>query len=265
MTRTRIITGLISLPIVIALIQWGSWPFSIVITVIALVAAWEFGQMMVAKGHQPSLFFSVILVLVTLTHMRFPEWQLLVPGLTISIIVILIWELFQTTSDTQPVDWALTTTGSLYIGLGLGHLIGLRLLPEGYVWVWLAIACTWGADTFAYFGGRTFGRHAFWPRWSPKKTWEGFVAGILGGMFGGWVVVLVHGFPLMQALIIGVIVALVGPFGDLSMSMMKRYTGVKDSSDLIPGHGGVLDRVDSVIFSAIVVYYYAVWVLEVPS
>lgn len=262
MIKTRLMTAFVLLPVVFVLIQWGGWAFSLVLTLIALVATWEFVHIMTVRGHKPTLLFAFAFVLAALGNMQFPEWQLFVPTCTILLMLMLVWELFQTDSKAQPVDWALTVGGSLYIGLGLGHLLGLRLLPDGHIWVWLAIACTWGADTGAYFGGRAFGKHKFWPRWSPKKTWEGIFAGVFGGMFGGGLVTLVFNFPLTQALIIGILVSVVGPFGDLSISMMKRYAGVKDSSHLLPGHGGVLDRADSVLFASVMVFYYATWMLS---
>ena len=261
MITTRVITALVALPIVFFLIQWGSWAYSLVITVIALVAVWEYVHMMRLKGYRLPLLFAFAIVLISCGEMQFPTQHLFVPLFMMLLMTMLIWTLFQTDSTTQPIDWALTITGSAYIGLGLGHLLGLRLLEQGHIWVWLAIASTWGSDSAAYFGGKALGRHKFWPRWSPKKTWEGFIAGIFGGMVGGFVVTLVYDFPLSHALVIGVIVSLVGPFGDLAISMLKRYTGVKDSSHMIPGHGGVLDRVDSVLFSSVVVFYYANWLV----
>ena len=112
---------------------------------------------------------------------------------------------------------------------------------------------------FAYFVGRNVGKHKLWPRLSPKKTWEGFIGGIAGGVIGAAIVLAIFKLPLASALVAGAIVAVVALFGDLSISMMKRHVGVKDSSNLIPGHGGFLDRADSLLFVAPVVYYFAVW------
>jgi phosphatidate cytidylyltransferase len=262
LTRIRIITALVALPIIIVIVQLGGWVFSLVLTLLALIAAWEYVQMMAAKGHKLVIWFAWTFVLVTLANAQFPERQLFVPAFTLLLILLLVWQLFQADSTAQPVDWALTVAGSLFIGFGLGHLLGLRLQAAGHVWVWLVLLCAWGADTAAYFGGRAFGKHKFWPRWSPKKTWEGIVAGILGGIIGGGLVSLIFSFPFGHAVMIGVLVALVGPFGDLSISMMKRYAGVKDSSNLVPGHGGFLDRMDSILFASVAVFYYAFWVVR---
>jgi phosphatidate cytidylyltransferase len=154
----------------------------------------------------------------------------------------------------------LTLAGGLYIGWGLGHLVALRQLPDGLAWVWLALLATWAADSMAYFVGRAIGRHKLWPRHSPKKTWEGFIAGIGGGLIGAAIVIPFSQIGWVTGLVAGAIVPIVALFGDLSISMMKRHVGVKDSSNLMPGHGGFLDRADSLLFVSVVIYYYAVWI-----
>jgi len=107
--------------------------------------------------------------------------------------------------------------------------------------------------------GRAIGRHKLWPRHSPKKTWEGFIGGIIGGLIGAAMVIPLSNIGWATGLIAGAIVPLVALFGDLSISMMKRHVGVKDSSNFFPGHGGFLDRADSLLFVSVVIYYYAVW------
>ena len=261
LTRTRFITALVALPIVVVLIRLGNWPFFVALTAIGLLATWEYVHILQHKGHRPNPIFACVFFVSLMLDRQLPAWEITIPTITFLLMLLLVWELFQTQDAAQPVDWALTAVGGIYIGLGLSHLLGLRLRVDGQAWVWVAIACTWGADTLAYFGGRAWGRHKFWPRWSPKKTWEGFMAGIFGGMLGGWIVTLFLPLPLAHVLAVGVLVALVGPFGDLSVSMIKRYTGVKDSSQLLPGHGGFLDRIDSILFAAVVVFYYAAWIV----
>jgi phosphatidate cytidylyltransferase len=260
-TRTRILTGLVSLPVIIVTIQVGGWWYTTVVTLIALIATSEFIHIMTVKGHRPHLILALAIVLVAMIDRVWPNWPVFIPAFVFLAMLGLVWELYRQNSEAPVVDWALTLTGGAYIGLGMAHLIGLRLLPDGHVWVWLAVLVTWGSDSFAYFGGRAFGKRQFWPRWSPKKTWAGIIAGYFGGMFGGLLVVLIFHFPLWHALILGLLAGFVGPFGDLSVSMMKRYAGVKDSSHLLPGHGGMLDRIDSVLFVIVVVYYYGFWVV----
>jgi len=278
--KTRLFTGLALLPVVIILVWAGGWFLFAGVVVVILLAIREFIHMMRVKGHQPSLWLATLFALIPLIHVRFPTWDILTPALTLSMMLALIWQLFAPTRSsmsTPPlksptftggtwggsaIDWALSLAGGMYIGFALSHLILLRSLQGGYTWVWLAFFCTWSADTFAYLGGRIFGKRKFWVRHSPNKTWEGIFAGVFGGMFGGIVIMLIFPtIPLKHALIIGILASVVAPLGDLSISMMKRYTGVKDTSNLIPGHGGVLDRIDSLLFVLITVFYYVAWVV----
>jgi phosphatidate cytidylyltransferase len=121
------------------------------------------------------------------------------------------------------------------------------------------LLCTWGADTFAYLVGSRWGRHKLWPRLSPKKSWEGLAGSVLGSLLGAVGVAVLFNLSWASCLFLGLIIPVVDLFGDVSISMMKRDVGVKDSSNLFPGHGGFLDRIDSLLFVSIVVYYYVVW------
>ena len=259
MTKTRLITALLLLPVVALFVQPGGYIFLIGTLFIALTAVWEYVRMMNLRGHHPGLPVAVVVAIVGVMSLSLQSAGYLMPVVAAVFMLSLIWQLYQKESDAPVVDWALTLAGAGYIGVGMGHLWGLRQLPDGAAWVWMALFSTWGADTFAYFVGRAFGKHKFFPRISPKKTWEGVFGGILGGIVGGVLVSTFSVIPLPQGIVIGMIVALFDPFGDLSISMMKRYAGVKDSSHLFPGHGGMLDRTDSVFFAVILVYYYALW------
>jgi phosphatidate cytidylyltransferase len=154
---------------------------------------------------------------------------------------------------------ALTFFGVVYAGLGIGALAALRGLPSGLEWVLLSILLTFGNDTGAYFAGRFLGKHKLYVAVSPNKTWEGF----FGGM--AFAVLLVFGaratfMPQLQAfdaIGLGIPCSLLGPAGDLCESMLKRAYGVKDSGKIIPGHGGLLDRVDALLFNGPYVLFYA--------
>jgi phosphatidate cytidylyltransferase len=132
----------------------------------------------------------------------------------------------------------------------MAQVLALRLSPEGLWWLLFGLLITWTNDTAAYFVGVTIGRHKLWPRLSPKKTWEGTIGGwvaatLLGGMLALWL-------PLSKSLVygagLGALCGVLALFGDLAISMVKRQVGVKDSGKLFPGHGGMLDRIDSVLF-----------------
>ena len=168
--------------------------------------------------------------------------------------------------------WAVTLAGAIYIGGLLMHFVqlrqialpvlrpgpldGLQIAP-GAAWIYATFAVTWAADSGAYFAGRAFGRHKMSPLLSPKKTWEGFAGGLLASIGAGVGIVALLGLPvsLTVGVLLGAIGAVGGTFGDLAESMLKRQAGVKDSGALIPGHGGLLDRIDSLLFTGPLVYY----------
>lgn len=258
MLQTRILTAVVVLPIVIGLVFAGGWWSLVLALGIAIIAGWEFGRMMQAGGYHTTPFFTLTLILLLLfSHFRSDVSLEL--GLSVILLGSLVWQLFKRDSTAPTADWALTLAGGLYIGWGMGHLVALRQLADGLAWVWLTLLATWGADTFAYLIGRQWGRHKLWPRHSPKKSWEGLGGSFIGGLGGALIVVPFSNLSWNTALVLGIIIPIVALFGDLAESMMKRHVGVKDSSELFPGHGGFLDRIDSLLFVSIVVYYYAVW------
>ena len=259
MLRTRLITALIAFPFAAGVIFAGGLWFLVTVTLIALIAGWEFSQMMKKGGYRVTPFFTLGLIVLLILDSYRSDLNLRCI-LSLILLLSLTWQLFRNDTKTPVADWALTLAGGLYIGWGMAHLVALRQLGDGLAWIWLTLSSTWAADSFAYFAGRTLGRHKLWPRHSPKKTWEGLIGSIGGGLLGAALVVAL--FPSLgwsTALTIGAIAPIIGLFGDLSISMMKRQVGVKDTSNLFPGHGGFLDRADSVLFVSVVVYYYALW------
>ncbi len=173
------------------------------------------------------------------------------------IIFSLIWALYYK-GEHATANWGITVASALYLGFLLSHFISLRERTDGFLWVLIALALTWICDSAAYFVGSLLGKHKLWPRLSPKKTWEGLFGGILvsmlaGPLLTGWLL----GLPLWQGLVLGALVATFDPFGDFAISLFKRYARIKDSGQLIPGHGGVLDRLDSLLFVFPVVTYFA--------
>jgi phosphatidate cytidylyltransferase len=162
-------------------------------------------------------------------------------------------------------DWALTVTGGLYLGLCGACLVGLRgLQPDGLWWTLTVVLAIMLADSSAYCVGRAWGRHKLVPTLSPGKTWEGYLAGVvIGGLLTALIVSLWRtevgtetAVTVVHGLALGLLIAILAPFGDLAVSMIKRQVGVKDSGWVIPGHGGALDRVDSILWAAVIGYYY---------
>jgi phosphatidate cytidylyltransferase len=254
MLRTRALTAVILLPIVVACIWQGDLLFLALAAILLTVAELEFCHLMARNDFRPNPVFGVGMVWLFLLVAHFQTQELVQPGMILIVLGSLTWQLFHR-QGLPIVDWALTVTGGLYLGLCGACLIGLRL-HAGFSWTLTSVLSIMFADSSAYFCGRAWGRHKLAPKISPGKTWEGYLAGIIIGplvtalMAWLWKLGAVHG------LIAGLLIATLAPLGDLAISMLKRQVGAKDSSNLIPGHGGALDRVDSILWAAAIGYYY---------
>ena len=175
----------------------------------------------------------------------------------------LIWLLLRPQKEEAFTRWAWTIAGILYVGWLLSYLVALRGLDAGRDWVFFALFTTFASDTTAFFTGRAWGRHRLAPNVSPGKTWEGAIAGVFGAIVVSLVLVMLLSLPLnyWQAVLLGLVVSIFGQLGDLVESLFKRNMGVKESGKSMPGHGGFLDRMDSVAFAGVVVYYYVIWAI----
>jgi phosphatidate cytidylyltransferase len=259
----RVFSAIVLIPVVAWVVYVGGWWFLGALAVAGVLADHEFYQMMRQGGFQPAPFIGLSLIVLLLLDAHEPAWGIARPAVVVVVILALVWHLFQKDDAAPTASWALTVIGGLYLGGFLGHFLLLRALPEpkGLRWTIVAFLTTWISDTGAYFTGLVFGRHKIWPRISPKKSWEGSIGGLLTGVLGAALVAWLAGLPPVHGAVIGALIPIITPFGDFAVSMMKRQVGVKDSGNLIPGHGGMLDRLDSLLFSAVVVYYYVTWVV----
>jgi phosphatidate cytidylyltransferase len=250
----------------------GGWLLAAVLLVLVVLCAQEFFQLMRPAGYRPSLVASVLIMAAWLVIARFPELRLTGLVLTVSVLGTLIWQLLSPPEGHPIQSWALTLGAGLWLGWLVSHFVQLRDLSPpigwglGTRWMTVALLTTWVNDSAAYFVGKAIGRHPCCPYLSPHKTWEGTIGGWIGGvaatvLLGYWLVDL----PWAHGLALGAIVATVAPFGDLAKSMVKRQMKVKDFGALIPGHGGMFDRIDSLLFVSPVVYYYATIVLGVAG
>ncbi len=201
--------------------------------------------------------------------------------LALAVSLTLIYELLPGDRTNSIQNWALTLAGAIYIGWLLSAFILLTQLstplrpaplaglglPPGTAWLFLVLAITWIQDSAAFFVGRSMGRHKMAPVLSPKKSWEGFAGGMVASILTALVAVFLMGLPISYAgaVLIGLATGIAGPLGDLCESLIKRQLGVKDSGTLIPGHGGILDRMDSLLFTGPVVYYGVVLALTFTS
>jgi phosphatidate cytidylyltransferase len=271
---SRVVSALVLLPVIVLLVWWSVWPVVIAVAVATAIGLIELYGAFVAGGYQPrtSLGVGIGLALVLAVALRpVVSFELLPLVLTGSILASLIAELLHRKQAGALPDWALTLAGALYVGWLLSHFIMLReitkpLLPApltllgiepGAAWVYLTLAITFLQDTTAYFVGRSLGRHKLAPTLSPKKTWEGAAGGMAGAIIGSLAGILLLGLPigLGAGVVLGIAGGIVGPLGDLAESLIKRQVGLKDAGNIIPGHGGVLDRADSLLFTAPALYY----------
>jgi phosphatidate cytidylyltransferase len=262
--RQRLLSAAVFIPILLVIIWFGPlWLFSLLIAAVALLGAIEFYRLATHGGWQPSVVLGVAFTLFFIADAYFAEpraTEILIPA---AVALPLLWLLLRSRGEKTLANWLWTVGGIFYIGWMLGHFIPLRELEQGRDWVILALFTTFAADSGGYLFGRAWGRHLMVPKISPGKTWEGTFAGIIAGIAAAVALNAILGLPVSywQVSILGFLIAAVAFAGDLVESMLKRSTGVKDSGRLIPGHGGILDRLDSVVFTVVLVYYYVVWVI----
>ncbi len=278
MLKKRVITALWGIPLLVATI-WFDTPlpwFTILMAIWGMLAVFEFYQLVAASKSSPLAYFGLIWTLLFILSRNsdllsrlepYLDHNLLTPLLLTSAVLLpLIWLLRQAQRKEAFISWAWTIGGILYVGWLLSYLVALRDLDEGRNWVFFALFTTFASDTAAFFVGRTWGKHRLAPHISPGKTQEGAIGGIIGAIIISLFFILPTPLTLRlnwgQVILLGLLTSIFGQLGDLVESLFKRNMGVKDSSNLIPGHGGFLDRIDSIIFAGIVVYYYAVWVIQ---
>lgn len=273
MLRTRLLTAVILIPIVTWLTYQGGAPFLALATLLLTAAEVEFYHLQFHRpiGTPPAslrsdLIFGISLVWLFLIDAHFTTLSLLQPGMVVILLSSWVWQLAH--HQLPLSNWSLNIASGLYIGLCGSRLIMLRSLPhDGLWWTLTVVPATLIADTGAYLIGSIRGRHKLVPSLSFGKTWEGYVGGIL--VSGPTTALLAYiwqanagsttAITVVHGLIIGTLIATLAPLGDLTVSMIKRQAGVKDSGNLFPGHGGALDRVDSILWAAAIGYYYVLW------
>jgi phosphatidate cytidylyltransferase len=256
----RILSAVILVPLVALLVYLGGVWFLALILVAFGIATWEYVSLVRKGERRPPYIFALALVWLIILDVYRPEWSLLRPGLALILALSLVWQLFQKDSTTPTEDWGLPVAGGLYLGWFGSHLILIRAMDNGLAWTSCALLAIWGTDTGAYFVGRTWGRHKMWPRWSPNKTWEGAFGGLVAGLTCAVLMAWLFRLGIWHGLALGILIPTLTPFGDLAISMIKRQVGAKNSGHIIPGHGGLLDRIDSILFAAVIAYYYAIWI-----
>jgi phosphatidate cytidylyltransferase len=252
----RVITATIGIPLVVLAIFAGGVVFAAVVAVAVLVAMLELAAGRDLLRSPEALIMAVAAATLPLAAAKNTEWLL---GAVAGVTLVSTALLARTPAPERGVSlWQWTTACALYVGILASHYVLLRDQPNGRDWLFFAVITVWVADTGAYFVGRAIGRHKLAPAISPGKTIEGCIGALFTGLAA--VFVLDRAFDLDLELghriALGLIIPVVAIIGDLAESSIKRSMGVKDSSGLFPGHGGVLDRMDSLLFAIPVVYYY---------
>jgi phosphatidate cytidylyltransferase len=268
MLRERSAIALLLFPLVAWIIADGSGLFIVSIVGMLIFAAAEYGALFRAGGYRPAvplLIAGVFIVALLRVNYGFEHDYKFFAGFS---LIAMTWHVvdFEHGAPKSGTDFAVTLAGMLYIGWIGAFFISIRALPDGLWWFLLSLLAIWLADASAYLFGRRFGRNKLAPRVSPKKTWEGYLAGIGVGILGSVGLALLwrigagpdSGINALSGAIIGGVIGTFAPIGDLGISMIKRQIGEKDTGSLLPGHGGILDRIDAWLWSAVLGYFLAI-------
>jgi len=232
----------------------------LVAAVFSVLGLLEFNRMALLGECQAEQYLSAIAGGLLIVPIYLQRFDLLVMFLILNFLLLALLYLFRLGPLDQLIfrlGWQLL--GLFYLPLLLGHLVLLRQLPEGRGWVFMVLFAVMACDSLAYFVGVKFGRHKLYPQVSPKKSIEGSLGGLFGSCLGVWLAgaLFLPRYGIGQIIFIGLLLGVVGQVGDLFESLLKRACGVKDSGGTFPGHGGVLDRLDSLLFAFPLAFYLA--------
>jgi phosphatidate cytidylyltransferase len=254
---SRVLVGVAGLPLVLGMLWLGGWWLFALLVAAGVIALHEFA--LLARPLRPLVPAGYAGVVLALLGARLGGLDWMLAGFLVTFLVAFVLNGIAETRAPATVAVSATVFGAAWIGLGLGHVILLRDLHTHARLAAIAVVLAVFADsTFAYFGGRLLGRHRMAPVLSPRKTWEGFAAGSLVAVFVTFVALYQdrkHFLSVWQAVVLGLVVALAEAAGDLFESALKRDMQVKDTGRLLAGHGGMLDRIDSVLFAVPAAYW----------
>lgn len=258
MVAQRVLSAALAIPPLVALVAWApGWLFTLVVVAVALAAQLELYRMFAPLGIEADRVAGLGLGALVVLAFAAPASAALPAALSAAVVGSLALGLRRRgTADRAWAGVALTLLGVCYCAWLLGHAVWLRALPGGRAVTLFALAVTWSGESAAYFVGRRLGRHRLAPRLSPGKTVEGAAAQLAASIGAALAAAPLVSLPLAPAAAAGALLGLVGQVGDLCESFLKRSAGVKDAGTLIPGHGGLLDRVDSLLFNLPALYYW---------
>jgi phosphatidate cytidylyltransferase len=263
-TTQRVIVSIVAIPVILAASYFGGIYFFFFTAVIALVSYYEFSRFVINKGIHTNLWTGLLFILLVLVNEFYHYLNIYYLILLLTVLLTLI-ELFRN-KGSAIINIGTTLLGILYIGFFAGALLAIReiyprleyLYERGGFLIISILAAIWICDSAAFFGGISLGKHKLYPRVSPKKSWEGAIFGFIFAVLTMLLakVIILDFLSWTSVIILGIIIGTIGQIGDLIESLFKRDAGVKDSSGLIPGHGGIFDRFDSLLYTAPVILIY---------
>lgn len=266
MLADRLKVAIILILLGVGVVAAGGWIFTAVVAFLLGAGAWEYWRMFSGGKVYPVMWILVpgaALLAITRYLWEFTYSDLILAGLALAAMAAHTF-LCEKGSTTAATDFGATIGGLIYLGFLGSYLISLRFLPGGLWWFMLAIPAISMGDAGAFFIGRKFGKHKLAPNVSPSKTIEGYFGGVLFTVLGGALLGFLWNLrfaeiTLLRGVVLGVILGILAPLGDLGESMLKRQFGIKDTGRIFPGHGGIMDRMDSWLWGAVISYYVITW------
>lgn len=271
--QTRVLVSALLLPFLLGFVALGGWAYGLVIAGLVIQASLEYAGLFQTAGLRPAGWLIAASGAILVLGRAWAAFDLAPLAVSLIILAVMTWYVmeFERGNPHAATDFAISLAGVFYLGWLGAYLVSLRALPDGLWWTLTVLSGVWAADSFAYLVGSRIGRHKMAPHLSPKKSWEGYLGGIVLGVPVTALLALVWqalaaitgggaiGVTPLRAAWVGLAMTVFPTLGDLGESMIKRQVGVKDSGNLLPGHGGIFDRIDSWLWGAVIGYYLIVY------
>lgn len=263
--NSRYIGSIFLTPLIIFLIVGGSL-LQYVVLFLSLMGLYEFYKVVELKNIKPLKYFGYAATILYFNLLGKVDFSVVAFVIFLSLMILMCVPAIK--PEYNFIDVGVTILGFIYVSVFFSFIALINQKTNGEYLVWFIFISSWLSDTTAYYSGKFFGKHKLCPRVSPKKTIEGSIGGLIGSVVGCVILGIIMNnnginISIVHCIILGIVSGVFSQFGDLAASSVKRYCEVKDYSNLIPGHGGILDRFDSILFSAVVVYYYLTFIINI--